>query len=91
MRSCDLYVLHKWSGKIHKIGTEKGDALWVLKDALQYENTEIGGGGTFVDDKNNGWVILNTDYGRFFDNEGIIDTRFEKEIQAYLDEQEVSE
>ena len=85
MTLCDLYVLDKHNGRIHKIGTEQHDGLWVSnKGYIVYHNLQNGDGGTAKDDPEDGYVILETDFGMLETEYGICDKRYEKEIEEYL-------
>ena len=83
-RLCDMFVLDKENGNIHRIGEGMHDAIWVVEDALHYRNLQNGDGGTVNDAGEYGYVILRSDCGCLEDDFGIIDKRYEKEIKEYL-------
>lgn len=87
-RLTDLYVLDKFSHKIHRIGEGVHDSLTAYAwDDIHYSNLQNGDGGGLKDVDGYGYVIIKTDSGRFTDWDGhIIDTRFKDEIRAYLKE-----
>ena len=84
----DLYVLDKSTKKIHRIGDERHDSLYV-NDAdnsysLRYYNLQNGDGGGLNDEDGHGYVILQSLNGLLTDEYGIIDKRYEKEISEYI-------
>lgn len=77
----DLYVLDTESGRIHLVGSEQHDSLSVFDGEVHYFNLQNGDGGTA---KDGGYVILQTEDGSLVGEYGIVDKRYEKEIEQYL-------
>lgn len=86
MSLTSLYVYDKETKRIHRIGDDNHDALYVINGEIRYHNLQNGDGGGVKDKDGYSYVILESEDG-FLENEfGIIDKRFEKEIQAYFNE-----
>ena len=61
---CDLYVKDKTTGRVHKIGTDRYDSMWVNKGVVHYQNLKNGDGcGGDGDDERNGYVFMPSDCG----------------------------
>ena len=88
-----LYVLDKHDGRIHRIGDERHDGLWVTPEGeIHYHNLQNGDGGGVEDKEGYGYVILKTDDGSFSAPYcDIVDLRYEEQIRAYIKEQEEKE
>lgn len=82
----DLYVIDLHERKVHRIGDEPHDSLYVWDGRLQYYNLQNGDGGGVKKESGAGYVILESESGSLVDEFGIIDKRFEKEIKMYLEE-----
>lgn len=82
MRPTDLYVIDMENGKIHKVGDDPHDALFVVYNEVRYFNRQNGDGGGVND---GGYRILRSKDGCLTDEFGIIDKRFVKEISEYLE------
>lgn len=84
MSLTSLYVYDKETKRIHRIGDERHDALYVINGEIRYHNLQNGDGGGVKDEDGCGYVILESEDG-FLENEfGILDKRYEEEIKAYL-------
>ena len=88
----DLYVYDKFAKRIHRIGDEIHDSLYIRDNngicEVRYYNLQSGDGGGVNNDDRCGYVILQTQSGLFTDEFGIIDERFKNEIEEYLKEVE---
>ena len=65
-RSTDLYIRDKDSGRIHRVGDECHDALWVDTDGtVYYSNLQNGDGCSHHSrtDKNAGYEFMPSDFG----------------------------
>ena len=65
-RTTDLYIRDKFSGRIHRIGDECHDALWVDADGtVYYSNLQNGDGCSDHSrtDKNAGYEFVPSDFG----------------------------
>lgn len=82
---CDMYVIDKTTGRIHRIGDERHDGIWIEGNRIHYYNLQNGDGGTIEDIKVDGYCILRSDCGMLEDEYGIMDKRFEKEIRRFLE------
>lgn len=83
-----LYVLDKSDGRIHRIGDDRHDSLWVSDDGVHYHNLQNGDGGTVKDDPECGYVILETMDGCLGSKElarhGFApDKRFVEQVERY--------
>lgn len=65
MGLCDLYVRDKMTGTVHKVGTDKHDALTVWSNGVVvYENLQNGDGtGSDPEHDGYGYEFINTEYG----------------------------
>lgn len=87
MSLTSLYVFDRETKRIHRIGDDPHDALYVRNGAIRYHNMKNGDGGGCENDHSYGYVILQSKDGFLEDEFGIIiDKRFEKEIQVYLED-----
>ena len=88
LKFTDLYVYDKALKKIHKIGEERHDSLYVYDNDGNYEvryyNLQNGEGGSSNDEEGHDYVILKSQNGLLTDEFGIIDKRYEKEIAEYI-------
>lgn len=85
----DLYVYDKTTKKIHRIGDEKHDSLYVYdnnngKYEVRYYNLQNGEGGSANDEEGHDYIILQSQNGLLTYEYGIIDKRFEKEVAEYI-------
>lgn len=85
----DLYVYDKHFKKIHRIGDDVHDAFMVMDGEVHYYNMQNGDGGTVNDVEGYGYVILKSEYGWLEGEYGILDKRYEKEIQEYIESLDV--
>lgn len=81
---CDMYVIDRESGDIHKIGDDTHDSIVIMGGEVHYHNLQNGDGGTCRDDKDCGYCIIESRHGMLEDEYGIIDKRFEEEIDAFM-------
>ena len=87
MTLCSLWVIDKYSRKIHKIGEGWHDSLSSdVHGEVHYVNMQNGDGGGVRDEAGYGYVILMSDSGSLLVEFGIIDKRFVSEIKDYLKE-----
>ena len=85
MSLTSLYVYDKETKRIHRIGDERHEALYVINGEIRYHNLQNGDGGGVKDEEGCGYVILESEDG-FLENEfGILDKRYEEEIQTEVD------
>lgn len=80
----DLYVIDKTNGRIHRIGDEQHDSLHTVDGQVHYYNLQNGDGGGVKSEDGYGYCILYSDSGMLTDEYGVIDGRFEDEIERYL-------
>mgnify|MGYP007101964535 CR=1 FL=1 len=81
MNNTDLFVIDTTTGKIHRVGDDKHDALYVINDEVHYFNLHNGDGGGITIGN---YRILKSDAGSLVEEYGILDKRYEKEIHKYL-------
>ena len=82
---CSLWVMDKYSKRIHRIGDGWHDSLSSdIYGEVHYVNMQNGDGGGVKDVEGYGYVILMSDSGSLLDEFGIIDKRFVVEIKEYL-------
>ena len=66
MGLCDFYVKDKYSGKIHRVGDNVHDAIWVDSEGtLYYQNLQNGDGCSYksAKDKLQGYEFVPSDCG----------------------------
>lgn len=85
-RLCDLYVIDKTSGRIHRIGSNAHDSLIVYGDGVRYFNMQNGDGGGTDNDEHSGYCIIQTVHGSFAEDVGIWDDRFREQIKKFMEE-----